>query len=135
MKDLEKAGLEVQDEAQIAVRRGGEVVAHRRADLVVTTPADGKRIVLELKAVITLNEKQNYLEQLEFYMHHLDVDTGYLINFPHDNRFPTVPGTFLFSHTCIHGKYPALSDRRLRFKQENALVQIEKVSRKKIARR
>jgi len=73
--------------------------------------------------------------QLQFYMHHLDVDIGYLINFPHDNGFPTdLPSTataMLYRQTVLSGSagIGGLSDRNTRARNANAQVQIIKVER------
>jgi hypothetical protein len=50
---------------------------------------DACEAVMELKAVSALTGE--HVKQLEYYMHHFEIDTGYLINFPHITGFPEVP--------------------------------------------
>jgi GxxExxY protein len=85
--ELEEAGLDVQEEVVLLVKYKGHQVGTRRADLVITT-GDTASAVVELKAEKTLTSK--HLKQLHYYMHHLQIDHGYLINFPHDTGFPEV---------------------------------------------
>lgn len=113
----------------------------------MTTPLDNKKIAIECKALVNLNS--NHLKQLQFYMHHLGIDTGFLINFPHDDEFPDTPTTTVTTtcasgykrstttSTFIHGFLQGnrdtapitLSDRVVRSKNANVTVQIVKVHR------
>lgn len=85
--DLEEAGLSVDSEVEIPLVYKDKVVGSRRADLVATTLAK-EEAVLELKAVRALSPL--HAKQLQYYMQHLDVNHGYLINFPHDDGFPSI---------------------------------------------
>ena len=126
--DLKHAGIKVLvEEAEIKLQYKGEKVATRRADVVLQTPSDKQWIVLELKAVQSLTSQN--LKQLQFYMHHLDIDIGYLINFPHDTGFPDLPSTALYRQTILSGNAGVLSDRNTRGRNAYAQVQIIKVER------
>jgi GxxExxY protein len=85
--DLEEAGLSVDSEVEIPLVYKDRIVGSRRADLVATTLSKEKA-VLELKAVRALSPL--HARQLQYYMQHLDVNHGYLINFPHDDGFPSI---------------------------------------------
>lgn len=126
--DLRQAGIQVlAEEAEIKLQYKGEQVATRKADIVLQTPSDKQWIVLELKAVRNLSSE--HLKQLQFYMHHLDIDIGYLINFPHDTGFPDLPATAIYRQTILSGITEVLSDRNTRASNANAQVQIIKVER------
>jgi GxxExxY protein len=128
-RDLTDAGVHIEQEVEVQLIYKGRRVGSRRADIVLQTPADGQRVVLELKAVGTLTSE--HLKQLQFYMHHLNIDKGYLINFPHDPGFPDTPIAVdggVFKHEVILGD-PQLSDRSTRDKHADATVQIVKVVR------
>lgn len=86
--DLQHAGLQVEMEVEILLLYKSQQVGTRRADLVVTLPKTKERAVLELKAVQSL--LPSHAKQLQYYMHHLQVNMGYLVNFPHDSGFPSV---------------------------------------------
>ena len=87
MFDLEEAGVHVIYEPEIKLTYKGKVVGTRRVDLLLVL-SSGEKAIIELKAV---NEMAlSHGKQLEYYLHHADVDLGYLINFPHDNMFPSV---------------------------------------------
>ena len=128
--DLTTAGVHIEQEVEIPLMYKGTRVGSRRADIVLQTPpSDGQRVVLELKAVGTLTSE--HLKQLHFYMHHLNIDRGYLINFPHDSGFPDIPvavGGSVFKSEVVLGD-PQLSDRTTRGKHADAMVQIVKVAR------
>eukprot|EP00978_Attheya_sp_CCMP212_P025001 scaffold79575_cov57-Attheya_sp.AAC.1 len=70
-------------------------------------------------------------------MHHLDIDAGYLINFPHDSGFPDIlddntrPNT-IFRHNFLLGDFPPLSDRSIRGRNASRAVQIVKVKRERV---
>ncbi len=126
--DLKHAGIKVLvEEAEIKLQYKGERVATRRADIVLQTPSDKQWVVLELKAVQMLTSE--HMKQLQFYMHHLDIDIGYLINFPHDTGFPDLPSTAIYRQTILLGNADVLSDRNTRGSNANAQVQIIKVER------
>ena len=126
--DLKHAGIKVLvEEAEIKLQYKGERVATRRADIVLRTPSDKQWIVLELKAVQMLTSE--HMKQLQFYMHHLDIDIGYLINFPHDTGFPDLPSTAIYRQTILSGSEDVLSDRNTRGSNANARVQIIKAER------
>ena len=125
----------------------GKKVGSRKADIVLTTPFDNKKVAIECKALRDLNS--SHLKQLQFYMHHLGIDTGFLINFPHDEGFPNVPTTVTsaigngtkttttttFIHTFLQSNRATsssssettLSDRTVRSRNAKATVQIVKV--------
>ena len=124
--DLQHAGIEIlAQEVQIKLQYKGEDVATRRADILLQTQ-DKQWIVLELKAVKMLTSE--HMKQLQFYMHHLDVDIGYLINFPHDEGFPDLPSTAsMYRQTVLSGNSGELSDRSTRASNACSQVQIIKV--------
>lgn len=72
---LRKQGIYYETERIVPVFYDGQNVGHVRADLIVD-----RRVVLELKAVSKINE--TYRIQTRNYMKLLDLDIGYLINFP-----------------------------------------------------
>jgi GxxExxY protein len=135
--DLEEAGVTVASEVSMTLAYKGRSVGTRRADLVLQT-ADKSLCVLELKATAALTSDN--LKQIEFYMHYLSIDVGYLVNFPHDSGFPDVPGGGeggggsgggggVFVQTLLLGSAQILSDWSIRGKHEGATVQIIKVER------
>ena len=77
---LRRAGIYYETERIIPVFYEGQNVGHVRADLIVN-----RRYVVELKAVGKLNE--TYRIQTQNYMQLLDLEEGYLINFP-DKKVP-----------------------------------------------
>lgn len=109
--DLKEAGVELQQEVEIPIIYRGQRVGARRADIVLKTP-DDSLAVLKLKALKELRSED--LRQLQFYMYHLGIDTGYLINFPHDRGFPDIPDEgIVFQQTVLAG-HSIVSDRTLR---------------------
>lgn len=125
--ELESGGVSVDQEVSIALTYKGVAVGTRRADLVLSTD-DGCRSIVELKAVAGLLCK--HLTQLEFYMHHFDIDVGYLVNFKHEAGFLDVGELgSVFSHCTLAGPDAGLSDRTTRKKRFEAAVQIVKVTR------
>jgi len=125
--------------SSITLKYKGRSVGTRRADLVLKTK-DASSFVLELKVTATLTPDN--LKQLEFYMHYLDINVGYLINFPHDSGFPDFPrrdeagvcgggDDSVFIQTLLLGSPGVLSDRSFRGKHDNASVQIVKVERRR----
>lgn len=75
---LRRAGIYYETERIIPVFYEGQNVGHVRADLIVN-----RRYVIELKAVGKLNE--TYRIQTQNYMKLLDLEEGFLINFPDRN--------------------------------------------------
>ncbi|KAJ1494382.1 PD-XK nuclease superfamily-domain-containing protein, partial [Baffinella frigidus] len=100
--DLESAGVRVDQEVQISLIYKGQPVGNRRCDLLLTT-ADGQRAVIEIKAVGAGRLDATHMRQLYFYMLHMGVDRGYLINFPHQGGFPDVPASNVFSQERLLG--------------------------------
>ena len=137
--DLEESGITVAFEVPIHLTYKGRVVGTRRADLIIQTNDDNARSVLEIKALSALTSE--HLKQLEFYMHYMSIDVGYLINFPHDTGFPDARldaasdcsqkggNNFYFLQSVLAGPNLILSDHLLRGKNENAKVQIIKVTK------
>jgi len=100
--DLESAGVRVDREIDITLMYRGHPVGTRRCDLLLTT-ADGQRALIEIKAVEAWRFRATAMEQLEFYMHHMGVDHGYLINFPRERKLPDVPESSVFSQERLLG--------------------------------
>mmetsp|Transcript_37564 Transcript_37564/g.91128 ORF Transcript_37564/g.91128 Transcript_37564/m.91128 type:complete len:291 (-) Transcript_37564:69-941(-) len=99
--DLLQAGVEeVHTEVKLPLTYKGKVVGNRRADMVLDL-ASGERAIIELKAI----EKMWLMHrvQLEYYMYHADIEEGYLINFPHDDGFPSVTGNCEFEYKALIG--------------------------------
>ena len=138
--DLTQAGTTVEVEVEMELTYKGHKVGTRRADLVVRT-ADGGVAVLELKAS-TNSLHAGQLKQLQYYMYHLNASTGYLINFPHDDGFPSVAGAnesgefvqfrqvALSPVTAVTAV--ALSDVALRGQNESGRVEVRKVVMEKL---
>ena len=72
---LRRAGLYYETERIVPVFYDGQNVGHVRADLIVE-----RKVVLELKSVGKLNE--TYRIQTRNYLKLLNLEVGYLINFP-----------------------------------------------------
>ncbi|KAJ1477216.1 PD-XK nuclease superfamily-domain-containing protein, partial [Baffinella frigidus] len=100
--DLESAGVQVEQEVGITLQYRGHPVGSRRCDLLLTT-ADGQRAIIELKAILPGKLGATHMRQLEFYMQHMGVDRGYLINFPHESNFPDVAESTVFSQLQLSG--------------------------------
>jgi len=75
---LRNHGIYYETERIVPVYYMGQNVGHVRADLIVD-----RKIVLELKSVGKLNEQ--YRIQTRNYLNLLDLEVGYLINFPDKN--------------------------------------------------
>jgi GxxExxY protein len=117
--DLKKAGVIVDSELRIEIIYDGESIGTRRADVICIFP-NGEVALLELKAVAQLSSE--HVHQLHFYMHHFEIDNGYLINFPHDQGFPDLPedSKDVFIENIICGiNAIKLSDRTLRNRHAN----------------
>ena len=98
--DLEEAGIDVLLEPEIELLYKGQVVGTRRADLVLIVPSDEKAVI-ELKAVN--NMTVDHMKQLEFYMEHIGLERGYLINYPHDASFEAVDDKSSFTVRLLCG--------------------------------
>jgi GxxExxY protein len=72
---LRSLGLYYETERIVPVYYAGQNVGHVRADLIVD-----RKAVIELKSVSKLNE--TYRIQTQNYLNLLDLNEGYLINFP-----------------------------------------------------
>jgi GxxExxY protein len=128
--DLIKAGVKICDqEVNIIVTYNGRRVGARRADIVLQTPLDGKRAVLELKVARTLT--YSHRNQLEFYMHHLGIDTGYLINFACDSGcFPDAPSKpYKTDVVVLSGDSDIHSDSNDRASSDAQSLQVVKLRR------
>jgi GxxExxY protein len=110
--DLEEAGVEVMEEVPINILYKGKPVATRRADLILKT-ADGQVSIIELKAIASLTGEN--LRQMEYYLAHFRVDTGFLVNFPHEVGFPDISDIgCVFSQLRLSGDVDILPDRTTR---------------------
>ena len=126
--DLEEAGLNVLEEVSVQLIYKGNNVGTRRADLIVKTNHDNENSIMELKAVASLSSQ--HLKQLEFYMEHFQINSGYLINFPHDSLFPDIDNDdIIFQQKILSGDVKPLMDTNLRGKHSMSKVQIVKVTR------
>jgi len=99
--DLEEAGVTAVLEPEIKLTYKGNVVGTRRPDILIIL-ASGEKAIIELKAVAT-DMTLDHRKQLEYYLHYTGVDTGYLINFPHDTSFPAVDHKSFFTYTFVEG--------------------------------
>jgi GxxExxY protein len=77
---LRSLGVYYETERIVPVYYAGQNVGHVRADLIVD-----RKAVIELKSVSKLNE--TYRIQTQNYLQLLDLNEGYLINFP-DKKGP-----------------------------------------------
>jgi len=134
--DLEECGVEVIEEVALELVYKGKKVGTRRADLVLET-SNKERAIVELKAVSGSLSKE-HLKQLEYYMYHFRIHTGYLINFPHDSLFPDIPddssppadsSSFSQSVLCGMPDNTVISDSNTRGANATSVVQIVKVVR------
>jgi GxxExxY protein len=118
--DLEQAGLKVEIEKEIRLVYKDKIVGTRRADIIVTFPSNKESAVMELKAV-TRGLYPAHAKQLKYYMNHLHIDHGYLINFPHDEGFPDIPDS-AFDGKSLQGFEDAstLDGHYLRLKNDPA---------------
>lgn len=62
----------------------GKAVGVRKADLLIVLGEE--KLVFEFKSAQQLNAE--HMKQLQYYMHGLDVQQGFLINFPKAGAFP-----------------------------------------------
>lgn len=62
----------------------GKVVGQRKADLLIILGEE--KLVFEFKCAQQLNAE--HMKQLQFYMHELKVQHGFLVNFPKAGSFP-----------------------------------------------
>lgn len=90
--ELRDAGIGVDAEVSIQLLYRGHVVGTRRADMVLTLPPKydvvRSKVILELKSVAKINEEHK--KQLKYYMKYMNVDVGFVLNFPHERRFPEI---------------------------------------------
>jgi len=73
--EFRERGIAYETERIIPIYYKDQNVGHVRADLIV-----GRTVVIELKSVSKLND--SYRNQTQNYLNLLNLDTGYLINFP-----------------------------------------------------
>ncbi|CAJ1932697.1 unnamed protein product [Cylindrotheca closterium] len=134
--DLLDAGVEkVHLEVEIPLTYKGVVVSCRRSDMIVEL-ACGGRALLEFKAVpneMTIEHRR----QIEYYLHHADINDGYLINFPHDAGFADVTDKSKFEYSGLAGITQQLSSLqlggpvlRLRNHPSNREVEVVHIRRK-----
>ena len=98
---LEMEGVEVQMEAKVVLCYKGVDVGTRRADLLIQTKTK-EQAIIELKAVKTLTVV--HMEQLLYYMNMFNINTGYLVNFPHEYGYP-ITSDFGFNVCRISGSF------------------------------
>ncbi|CAJ1932699.1 unnamed protein product [Cylindrotheca closterium] len=99
--DLLDAGVaKVHLEVELPLTYKGVIVSCRRSDMIVEL-ACGGRALLEFKAVNKMTV--DHRKQTEYYLHHSDIDDGYLINFPHDTGFPNVTDKSSFEYSGLAG--------------------------------
>ncbi len=93
--DLEKAGVDVTDEYEISSSREkeGRKLPSYRADQ-VSTMQSGEMAIIEIKAKNKVTAKD--VNQLIHYMDLSGINTGFLINFPHDPGYPLSSREFDF---------------------------------------
>ena len=80
----------------------GRVVGQRRADLLIIL--GDEKLLFEFKNAQQLNAE--HMTQLQFYMHELKVQQGFLINFPKAGSFPDDHGCD-FATKVLHGSVSA----------------------------
>ncbi|CEG35828.1 GxxExxY protein [Plasmopara halstedii] len=105
--ELQDRGVTVLSEVVLPIEYKGQQIATRRVDLYLKLE---KPVILELKAV-TAGLKSDHMRQLKFYMTHLDVNEGYLINFPHISGFPDESRTQYIEHVLQPEGGLGVSDR------------------------
>lgn len=98
--ELEAVGVTVTMEPELHLTYKNVVVGTRRADLLLEMPS-GETAIIELKAVNEM--KLEHRKQLEYYLHHANVQKGYLVNFPHDSSFPSVDDKSSFTTKVLLG--------------------------------
>ena len=81
--DLVSLGVAVHQEESIALVYKGREVGSRRIDIICSM-SNGDVAILELKAVREGGLSELHTEQLQYYMEHCEIETGFLINFPHE---------------------------------------------------
>jgi hypothetical protein len=74
-------------EESIRLMYKGCEIGSRRVDIICEM-TNGDVAILELKAVREGGLSDLHKEQLQYYMEHCDIQTGVLINFPHDAGWP-----------------------------------------------
>ncbi|KAG7397998.1 hypothetical protein PHYBOEH_011830 [Phytophthora boehmeriae] len=114
-KELTARGVSVTSEVEIPIYYKNERIATRRLDLFLQFPGDKRTVILELKALATAL-KTDHMKQLQFYMNHLQVEEGYLINFPHLAGFPA-DSTAIYKQEVLQSENgEGVSDRTTRSK-------------------
>ncbi|KAL3903766.1 MAG: hypothetical protein SGARI_005237 [Bacillariaceae sp.] len=99
--DLIEAGIPtVELEPEIQLTYKDQVVGTRRADILLELQS-GESAILELKAVDDMS--CDHMRQLEYYLHHTGVEKGYLVNFPHDCKYPRVDDKSSFKIYLLRG--------------------------------
>ena len=96
---LRARGLYYETERIVPVYFAGQNVGHVRADLIVD-----RKCVIELKSVSKLNE--TYRIQTQNYLKLLDLQEGFLINFP-DKKGPLEFETIIREKIADLGEFPA----------------------------
>ena len=133
--DLLDAGVKkVHLEVELPLSYKGVVVSCRRSDMIVELGCGG-RCLLEFKAVnkMTLDHRK----QIEYYLHHANINEGYLVNFPHDTGFTDVTDKSLYEYSGLAGLTEQLSNLllggpvlRLRNDPKNREVEVVRIHRK-----
>lgn len=106
-RELQNRGVLVKSEIEIPIEYKGQHIATRRVDLYLKLD---QPVLLELKAVVT-GLKTEHLKQLKYYMTHLKVTEGYLINFPHITGFPDQNNVLCVEHVLQPQGGVGVSDR------------------------
>jgi GxxExxY protein len=133
--DLEEAGIDVLLEPEIELLYKGQVVGTRRADLFLMLPS-GEKAVMELKAVNSMTI--DHMKQLEYYMEHIGLEQGYLINYPRDASFEAVDDKSSFTVRLLCGLMTKIEhlltgtgpNLRLRNSPDKRQVEILEVARR-----
>jgi len=125
----------VEMEPEIHLLYKGQVVGTRRADLWLELES-GETAIIELKAVNEMNVQ--HMKQLQYYMHHANVNQGYLINFPHDDGFPNVEDRSKFRISYLWGFKERIENLLmgglwLRNAPEKRQVEVLKVTRRTLS--
>ncbi|KAJ1482663.1 hypothetical protein T484DRAFT_1747455 [Baffinella frigidus] len=84
--ELRRRGVVCVPKAAVHVNWHETPIGVRESNFVVQTTQDGKLAVIELKTAATLTRDNR--RQLEFYMRHLDINRGFLVNIPTESSWP-----------------------------------------------
>ena len=81
--ELRNNNIEYDTEFPIPIKHFNRVVGVCRGDILIDTKNIGinKRYILELKAIRSL--KQEHISQIKAYLRHMNMDIGFLVNFPY----------------------------------------------------